>query len=684
MSPVAGRVNPTFPVQLMQVALWFLWKLVEETSGSARIPIYKPFSALTGKPMHDSADGNYVPYNDAKYFLNASNEYGGLGILIGDGVFAVEIGNSVDETNGKVVGRAVELLNRFSTICQYNVEGTGIVLLFTGKPDGTSLGCLYPTISAPGGEYLLCLSGKPVPGTGSELFPIGLATNAIREHFSYGPPSPAAPQLGLFTVQLPVAPPPSPPPVPAPSPQAPASAPPARPDRRFEEPIRPPEPDPKRSENIGNEPQEWQVPKSFEAIATAVLPFNTAWLPEPFVAYVQWIAATLQIPVDFPSILILAALGGLALRRFCVQPRRKVNWPVFSNLWCLIVAEPGFMKTACMKMAMFALLERESGTRSARFFTSDTTVAKLQEIVAENPAGLTVFRDEIFGFFLSLNRKGQESDRQFFLEGWDGDTPFMVDRIGRGTIFIAHLCLSIIGSLQPGKLDEFVAEALKVDDGFAARFQLLIMPDLPTDFEYVEDEPDPDAKVRIMAIHDAVLEWDPEYPREFRFDELAQDAFESWYTQLMQRVRRKDGLLPAMRSHLGKFPSLMPAIAGLIHVAEDPDSERIPLDRARRAIELCEYLESHASRVYSRTFGYRFGPTSILAGRIRDRALKARFTVREVYNHGWTGLGDAEAVRKALGELREAGWVRPCSPRSESTGGRPSETWEINPAVYEA
>src|SRR5262249_41559134 len=83
-----------------------------------------------------------------------------------------------------------------------------------------------------------------------------------------------------------------------------------------------------------------------------------------------------------------------------------------------------------------------------RYVTSDATIEKLGEILNENPRGVMIFRDELSGFLRSMERPGHESDRAFFLESWDGThTKFDFDRIGRGTIHIEALCISILGGI---------------------------------------------------------------------------------------------------------------------------------------------------------------------------------------------------------------------------------------------
>lgn len=82
----------------------------------------------------------------------------------------------------------------------------------------------------------------------------------------------------------------------------------------------------------------------------------------------------------------------------------------------------------------------------------------LQEILSENPKGVLVLRDELVGLLQSWEREGRESDRAFYLSGWsagEAGGSYESDRIGRGNV-TATPCLSLLGSIQPAKLEAYV------------------------------------------------------------------------------------------------------------------------------------------------------------------------------------------------------------------------------------
>jgi hypothetical protein len=102
--------------------------------------------------------------------------------------------------------------------------------------------------------------------------------------------------------------------------------------------------------------------------------------------------------------------------------------------------------------AMAELLALEEPVRpvAERRVVSDVTIEKLGELLIENPRGLLMFRDEVFGLLDSLEREDRVADRAFLMQAWNGSDTAEVDRIGRGARFIPGACLGLVGGVQLG------------------------------------------------------------------------------------------------------------------------------------------------------------------------------------------------------------------------------------------
>lgn len=168
-------------------------------------------------------------------------------------------------------------------------------------------------------------------------------------------------------------------------------------------------------------------------------------------------------------------------------------------------------------------------------------------------------------------------------------------------------------------------------------------------------------------------------PLRLKFAPDAQALFVDWLTDLETRLR-SDDTSNYMQAHLAKYRKLMPALALLFSIA-DGALDVVGLHHARQAADWCEYLAHHAHRVYAS----RISPERLAAISLAKKLTKGwkrdsgTFTVRDVYQNDWSGLGTADEVRAALRLLADAGWVRLEKPKSET--GRPSEVYAINPKI---
>jgi putative DNA primase/helicase len=453
--------------------------------------------------------------------------------------------------------------------------------------------------------------------------------------------------------------------------------------------------------------------------------------------------------MDYPAVVAVLNLAGAVNRRARIQPKANdTGWTIVPNLWGGIIAPPGYLKSPVIQAVTRPLdqiqtewrdqhkeqlqdhmrekeeyelrcavwkeeYKRHARAKTAlparpddeptkpkvrRLIVNDATFEALHQTMSENPAGIFVIRDELTGWWSTLDRAGREGERAFCLQAWNGDTGHTIDRIGRGTIHVEACCMSMLGGIQPGRLRSYLADALEdgpSNDGLIQRFQLLVWPDTSPDWTYVDRPLDAAAEERATRVLRRLVEMSEENPARFRFAPDAQEFFIQWLSELEAKIR-KDDLHPVLTSHLSKYRSLMPSLALLFGLSDraasvgsdgtlNADSENfVNLEHAQQAAAWCEYLESHARRIYSCVVTPQLRAAGELAGKIKRGkvGVDGFFTCRDVYLKGWSGLDTPDAVNGAVVLLRDAGWVREASTESGSRGGRPSDRYEINPAVY--
>ena len=489
-----------------------------------------------------------------------------------------------------------------------------------------------------------------------------------------------------------------------------------------------------RTEETSNRPEQWPTPRSFDDKLPPVDAFDETSLPDCLRRWVVDIADRMQVAIDLPAAVLIVMLGAAISLRAMIQPKaRDREWTEVPNLYGGIIAPPGFMKSPVIRavagplesieqkwhkeyaaaMREYEELSDEEQKQSEkpkfrRLTINDTTFEKLQELLSENPRGLLVIRDELVGLLASFDRNGHEGERQFYLTAWNGQSSYSMDRIGRGTILLPKCCLSVIGAIQPKRLRDYLAsqgEDGPVNDGMIQRFQLLVWPDF-SGWTYVDRGADQAALDEVNQVFEKIVNLEPAHSLRLRFTEDAQELFVTWYRNLETRIRGNE-LDLALTAHLSKFRGLMPSLALIFEIAERAVkgfagsaglraraplvptgplvAGRVSAENTKRAIRFCTYLESHARRIYS-IYDAEKEAAKRLSIKIGQRrvGVDGCFTVRDVYQKGWSGLGDPEKVRRAINILVEMGWVRPDdNTTTGKSGGRPSERYEINPRIRE-
>ena len=477
-------------------------------------------------------------------------------------------------------------------------------------------------------------------------------------------------------------------------------------------------------------PLEWRDP---ERIGDALLPvqeFAAGLLPDDLKDWAVDTAERLdKMPLDYPAIAIVVALGGMVGRRVVVQPKKNDPWVVAPNLWGAAVGSPSTKKSPSLKSAIKfprgleieeaaiheaamvdfnaqveasklhkkamepelkktakkdkhravkMLKEMASDETKAptavRYLVNDTTIEKLGELFRENPSGLLLFRDELTGWLSSLDREGREQDRAFFLESWDGTGSFTWDRIGRGTIDVPSLCLGVLGGIQPAKIAPYLRSMTSGsgDDGLLQRFQLLVWPDARKP-ERVDRKANLDASDKVTALFRRISEI-TDYSEDqdaYKFDADAQDVFDNWYDGMLSREHDEPNSY--IESHLTKYHSLMPSLALIFHLVEGDGSKVIGDIAATRAVAWCNYLETHARRVYALATDPYYG-----ARQLHDKLLRlpTPFERKDFNNKGWSGLTNKVEIDAAIDTLIERNCIRKLIV---VTGTKPKTLYFTNP-----
>jgi len=476
----------------------------------------------------------------------------------------------------------------------------------------------------------------------------------------------------------------------------------------------------------------WIEPQKLPGELRPVLDLNPDWLPEALRAGCVDIAERLSCPLDYVAIPAIVGAGTALGNTVGILPKEHdESWVVHAGFWGGIVGSPGSMKTPALIASLKPLhhLEEMAATQykqdcaqyqqdktqfdkamanfkagksttfpiepskpvKSRFIVNDVTYQALGEILAHNPSGILALADELSGLLQSLDTAGQEAARGFYLSGWGGQGSYTFDRITRESVTLTRYQLAVFGGFQPDRIKSYVRFAQSgssKNDGLLQRFQLLVWPDLPEQFELIDRPANKDA---LAQMHQAIVSLKLLHTKLvpgaaqnhsgvqlLHFNKQAQALFNNWY-QDNENMLRTGSLDPSEHGHFAKYRSLIPGLALLFHLingSTGPVSEHA----FRTALQFAKYLKSHAKRTYGSVHGLDSAPTRALARKLLERKLKDGFTQRSLLHRGWANLSTKDKVYLAVTALVEHGWL---SEHLSESAGRKTTVYKINPRISE-
>ena len=233
----------------------------------------------------------------------------------------------------------------------------------------------------------------------------------------------------------------------------------------------------------------------------SVQTFPIDCFPPMLRAFVENVSDVYGVPVELPAVSVIAAIASMFRKRIYSQDRH-LNYP---QIWVMFVARSGVGKTKPLRTAFEPVEAADSRSwekyirekedydakvaatkksskkeerltppiRKHRLITDITPEALIQKIY-EN-GGITVFRDELAGWFKDIGRYNKSGELQSYLSMFD-NTPIQLARKTDGDTFIADPYLSIVGTIQPEVLKSVLKQEQMEYNGMAQRF-LFVFPD---------------------------------------------------------------------------------------------------------------------------------------------------------------------------------------------------------------
>ena len=484
-------------------------------------------------------------------------------------------------------------------------------------------------------------------------------------------------------------------------------------------------------------------PKPLDLTLKPVETIDDDCLPKVLVDWLRPASKVIGCPFDFLVLSAIVAAGNLIGSRVRVKALQNSNWCVVPNLYAGLVGLPSTKKTpaldetrkpilelqnkafikyetekadyeieakfyerestnsvkGCKDIASYktklAMLDKPEKPHVRRFETNDITAPKLIQFLAENPNGLMLFRDELTGWLRSLEADYDKSARSFILELWKGAIAYELSRVDGREIRVTSGTFSIIGGIQPSKLQKYVAEAYSFDnsDGFLQRFLFTYpdtgtRPEKPTESDYLAMQEgfaaanDTFTKLADFDFNGKVIGANGNRFHAVKFAPDAQIQINEWRDETEAEGDRLQTEDEAFSSFLYKLPKNCFAVALIFHCLENINQTYFPDEitqaTALRAITYIEVLKSHARRVFALGENQIFALAQVLIGKIKKGDLKQDFTGREVTRKQWSGLKTPDTIKDVLSLLVDYGYLREFQTNGE---GRQTVKYYYHPSL---
>lgn len=393
-----------------------------------------------------------------------------------------------------------------------------------------------------------------------------------------------------------------------------------------------------------------------------------------------------------------------------LRVKRHDDWEESARLWVALIGNPSAKKSPVITTATRALRSIDdelvrnyiaekrkydaldkagkaeaNPPRQVRTRIEDVTVEAAQEVLKDTPQGVLLIRDELSGWFGSMERygtgKGASADRSFWLQAFNGGG-YSVNRVGRGVVAIDNLSVSMLGGIQPEPIRKIVADS--ADDGLLQRLFPICMGTATVGLDVPPAAAVGEYGGVIRRLHSMKRPMQAGM-REvaLRFDAAGQELRAELEVKHHAMATGWEILNKKLAAHIGKYDGLFARLCIVFHCVEtngDRPSHVIPFDVARRASAfLHEFLFPHSLAFYSNVLGMSDKHDALLsvAGWILTHRPE-KMTVRDVQRGDRVMREmDREQAEDVLRRLDAMSWLEPMPAVR-----RDSITYVVNPDVY--
>ena len=483
--------------------------------------------------------------------------------------------------------------------------------------------------------------------------------------------------------------------------------------------------------------------KKIEMVQDRLPDFPLDCLPAGLRDFVQQLAACKQAPVDAAAVSLLSVFSMAEGGRFMVDPGIAAVYQLGINLFTMTVMESGTGKSEIMnvlkkpiedfvkdynwknreKIAMdenwsSVLRERVSNAKKQcvsgkadysdleeaqreldafrpmkklRCITDNATSEALENLLAENDGVMSVVSTEggVIDIMGGRYSKDGGSNIDIYLHGYSNES-FDKDRAGQGHVHVDHLYLTVIFSIQPRVLKDFMRRDF-IEKGMTSRYLYSIPRELEE--RLLRDSPnieplvlaDYENKIRdIMSIERNVGA-----PYELRFSKEATELMISYNDDAIQKRIKED--LACIKRTARRIIGQTIRLAGVLHLmehgSEAVEKREISAQTVEKAIRLTDYFLEHTKAAH-KTVEDSEEIKNLKYVWEKCRGLKVPEFSSDVLREKCRGrLRTNEEQKPYITGLIERGYLRelPEDKKNKGKDGRPmAARYRINPLLYKA
>jgi len=342
-------------------------------------------------------------------------------------------------------------------------------------------------------------------------------------------------------------------------------------------------------------------------------------MPQPILDLVENSTKVYGFPIEFLSVSCLCACGAALRKKVVLDSGKYKNYP---QLWVMLVAPPGVGKSEPLNIAFRPLqqidkVSYEDYNQKVTLWKAESLKAKeSKDIEPEKPFfkqvliddstpeslynsissnnGLTLYRDELSGWFSDFGRYSKSGEVSRYLSIYDNNQ-FTINRKSEEPQLINDPYLSIIGGIQPEILKKNIESNCMKENGFLQRF-LIVYPDNPKKSYYSESKPDEiiQSNYNNLIKH---LSDTPDYGT-FSLSSEAKNEFIKFSNEMTERINLcNDDYLKGM---YGKFEIHVLRIALIIFtIIQNKQilTRNLSLETMQYSIDICRYFIRNGEKV---------------------------------------------------------------------------------------